>query len=142
MERPWIEFTKWPYEEHMWRFQVAAADRGFAACQEFYADAENILEFAGRLTSFPRDIGDVATMEIGVQDPGWAHWVKLHAYVVDGVGHAGLLVETSNNNPDPYRRDAHFVIRCEVASLNSLGQELAAWMNDEQSTCKVELAPG
>ena len=142
MDVAWSEFAKWPYEEHLWHVEVAVSDHGFAARQDVYADEANLLEFADGLASFPRAIDDTVSFEIGKRDPGWAHWLMLRAAVVDGVGHAGLVVETSNNREGRFRREAHFVVPCEPASLNRLGVALRKWIGSEESTFRVELKNG
>jgi len=142
MEPAWIEFVKWPYEEHTWHLQVTVADGGFGARQEVYADEAHLFEFADALVGFPRSLSDSVSLEIGKRDPKWAHWLLLHAHVVDGVGHAGLVVETSANGIGPHRREAHFVVRCEAASLNTLGSELRKWLSSADTACRVELKNG
>jgi len=141
MDRPWIEFTKWPYESEMFHFQVAAYDGGFSASQDFYADVADVIAFANALQAFPRGLGDESTLEAGRKDPEWAHWVAVRAYLYDRAGHAGVTVDVCNNADEPYRREARFTIRCEVASLNQLGHALVAWIRSHEETVRLELTP-
>lgn len=141
VERPWVEFRKWPYEEGVWHLEIAAADGRFGACQDFYASESQILEFARELQAFPRHREHAVVLEVGQRDPKWAHWVYLRGFLVDPLGRAALVVEVSTNREDPHRREAHFSILCEVASLNRLGQLLARWIVEDDSTCRVELTP-
>src|SRR6266545_3683564 len=141
MGSPWIEFTKWPYDEEMFHFHVAASDGGFGVAQEFYANVEDVIAFGSALEEFPRGLGDEVTLEAGRKGPRWAHWVSVRAYLYDSVGHAGVTVDVSNNVDDPYRREARVTIRCEVASLNHLGRSLVAWIRSHETTVRVDLTP-
>lgn len=47
--------------------------------------------------------------------------------------------EACNNGHDPWRREARFTIRCEVASLNRLGAALQVWLHDSDQAIRVEL---
>jgi hypothetical protein len=141
MDHPWIEFTKWPYEPEMWHVELAASDGDFSVRQEFYANVADIVAFGTALQAFPRGVDDEAILEAGRKDPAWAHWVALRAYLYDRTGHAGVTVDVGNNAKEPYRREARFTIRCEVASLNRLGQAVVAWMRGDEQTLRVELTP-
>ncbi|PYM19283.1 MAG: hypothetical protein DMD81_04085 [Candidatus Rokuibacteriota bacterium] len=139
--RPWIEFTKWPYEEEMFHFQVAASDCGFSASQEFYGYADDVTTFGTALQAFPRGRGDEVVLEAGRRDMGFAHWVSVRVYLYDSVGHAAVALNVSNNGHEPYRREARFTIRCEVASLNQLGDALVHWIRSSARTVHVALTP-
>jgi hypothetical protein len=141
MDRPWIEFTKWPYEPEMLHLQVAASDGDFSASQDFYANIEDVMAFGNALQAFPRGPADEATLEGGRKDPGWAHWVAVRVYLYDRAGHAGVTVDVGKNAEEPYHREARFTIRCEVASLNQLRQTLATSIRSHEAAVRLELTP-
>lgn len=121
--------------------QLTASDGSFVASQDFYADISDLRDLASALAAFPRDHADEVRFDVGKRDQGWVHWLSLRAYLYDVVGHAALQVEMCNNTSDPWRREARFTIRCEVASLNRLGESLANWANGDEESLRAELTP-
>jgi hypothetical protein len=139
----WVEFIRWPYDDEAGHFVVRASDGSRVAEQEFYAYPADLATFGAALAAFPRDRADEAKLEIGNKDAGHADWVCLRAYLHDAAGHAALLVDVASNGTDPWRSEARFTIRCEVASLNGLGRMLAAWArSNEHGTFRHELHSG
>ena len=65
----------------------------------------------------------------------------MRAYLYYSAGQAGVVIDFANNLGEPYRREARFTIRCEVASLNQLGQALVAWVRTQEGTVRVDLTP-
>ncbi len=141
MEKPWIRFSKWPYEEAISHFVVEASDGAYVAIQEFYAYDSDLLEFAKKLTAFPEGQSDEVVFQAGKWDAGWAHWVSLRAYCYDAVGHGAIAVEVGNNQKGTFGRQAQFTIRSEVASINRMGQGLKTWLAGTEPKFHVELAP-
>jgi hypothetical protein len=137
-----VTFERWPYEEAIWHVQVSASDKGASTCQDFYAHIADLEVFAAGLRAFPRQQGDVVELKYGAHDPKVAYFVHLKASLLDPAGHAGLLISTDSNSPDPHRRVAHFTIRSEVASLNSLGEKLTEWIQGSEAVCHAELSRG
>ncbi len=120
MHRPWIEFVKWPYEEEMRHFQVAASNGLFTATQEFYANVSAIEELGESLAAFPRSSTDEVRFEVGSVEPGLADSFSLRAYLYDPVGHAALTLAVCNVGKDPWRQEARFTIRCTASNAESL----------------------
>jgi len=139
MEKPWIRFSKWPYEESMLHFEVEASDGSYVASQDFYADLSDLLEFGQGLVAFPRVQSDQVLFQAGKNDPGWAHWVSIRVYCYDAVGHGAIEVEVDNNKKGTHGRQAQFTIRTEVASINRLGQGLVTWLDGKEPTLQVRL---
>ena len=139
MERPWIEFTRWPFDDDAGHFSVQASNGLYVAGQEFYGSPADIERFGRALAAFPRHPTDEARFEAGESDLRGAHWLVLRAYLHDAAGHAALLFQCRNGAEDPWRREARFTILCEVASLNRLGAALIAWGCQEGVTVREEL---
>src|SRR5262245_1299907 len=131
MTLPWLELTRWPYdEEGTWHLSVAASDGQYSATQECYCRAGDIAELARSLVVFPRTATDEVRFEAGSKEPGWAHWVSLRFFLYDRAGHAGVSIDVGNQGVEPYRQEARFTIRCEVSALNRLGKRLGAWASE------------
>jgi hypothetical protein len=142
MTSPWVEFTRWPYdEEGTWHLAVGASDGQYSATQECYCRPDDIAELARCLQAFPRSATDEVRFDAGSKDPGWAHWVSLRFFLYDRAGHAGMLVDVGNHSVEPYQQEARFTIRCEVSTLNRLGKRLAAWASERECSIREELAP-
>jgi hypothetical protein len=139
MDDPWIEFQKWPHEPEMFHFTFGACDSGYVATQEFYANVSDVEAFGMALEAFPSSLRHEVHFEVGKRDPAWAHWISLRAYLYDAAGHAAFEVDTCNNTRDPWRREARFTIRCEVASLNRFGTTLREWVRRTDRRMRAEL---
>src|SRR5687767_5673001 len=99
MESPWLEFTRWPYDEDgTWHLDVGASDGQYSANQECYCHPNDIAELARRLEAFPRIATDEVRFDAGSKDPRSAHWVSLRFFLYDRAGHAGVSVDVGNNN--------------------------------------------
>jgi len=123
----------------MCQFEVAASNGAFQVRQEFYAYHSDIKEFGSALMKFPLTGKDEVRFDIGFRNPAQAHWLLLRAYIYDSTGHAGLLFECCDNTVDPWRQEARFTIRCEVASLNRLGKALVEWAQNSNNELREEL---
>jgi hypothetical protein len=141
MHRPWVEVAKWPYEEEMQHFQVAASNGLFTATQDFYANVTDVEALAESLKAFPRSSTDEVRFEVGSTEPGQADSFSLRAWLYDPVGHAALTFAVCSVGKDPWRQEARFTIRCQVASLNRLGASLLQWVRGEQQRVREELTP-
>lgn len=140
MVNPWIQFTKWSDDEReLCQFEVAASNGMYLVRQEFYAYQSDIEEFGRALMKFPLTSNDEVRLDIGGRNPRQAHWLLMRAYIYDSTGHAGLLFECCNNTVDPWRQEARFTIRCEVASLNRLGKALVEWAVNSNNELREEL---
>jgi hypothetical protein len=141
MQKPWIEFRKWQYEEDILHFEVEASDGKFSGAQEFYLDKEQLVDLGSRLRAFPRDAHDEVVLELGEPVGRWAYWVRLRFWVCDAVGHAALTVDLANNLKPPHGRTIGFTIQAEVASLNCLGERIASWVVSDEPSFRQELTP-
>src|SRR5262245_32597826 len=139
MNTAWIQFKKWQYEPGVFHVEVSASDAGYAASQDFYIAAGEIVSLAKRLQAFPRDLTDEITLTIGERDTKWAHAVNLRFWICDASGHGAITFDVSNNGAEPYARNALFTVRCEVASLNRLGKDLAEWVQSDEESVLTEL---
>lgn len=125
----WIELTQLSADdEGWWHLTVAVADGTYAVQQECYVYPSALLEWADPLARFPSRANDEVRFDIG--DRGSAHWVWLRAWLVDQAGHAALAIDLGASGDELYRRSASFVIRCDVASLNQLGEAVRRWVDN------------
>lgn len=100
---------------------------GLHSCKiEMYDSIENILEFAQKLRSFPHNLGDVVTIELG-QDCEHLCYLLLEAFCYNQSGHAALRIKAKNNIDIPQKFDFSFYMPCEVAAINNLGKALIEW---------------
>jgi hypothetical protein len=141
MTKPWVQFESWEYEEEIRHFEISASNGSYAASQDFYESLTSIEEFGRALKAFPRSAKDEVRLEIGSRGQKSAYWLLLRAYLYDATGHAALLFEACNNTIDPWREEARFTIRCEVASLNRLGAALVDWARNGSGCLREELSP-
>jgi hypothetical protein len=139
MQTAWIQFKKWPYEEGVFHLEIAASYDGYAAFQDFYIGASEIASLATRLQSFPSDVKDEIILASGERGTTWAHAVNLRFWVYDSAGHCAIAFDVSNNAAEPYTRNACFTIRCEAASLNQLGKDIATWIATDEESVVTEL---
>jgi hypothetical protein len=125
-----IEFVRWPYDDEAWHVTIHAADAEYCVEQEFYAYPSELLELANSLRAFPAHRADEVVFEAGSKEPTGAHWVALRVLSVDVAGHAAITVDVGNNGDVFRARSARFTIRCDVASINRLGEGLCRWLRE------------
>ena len=99
----------------------------FSAVQDSYISDEYFLEFGKELQSFPQNLKHEVIFEDGSPDPKYYCYIRLRAFVYDGVGHSALEIRIENHGVAPYSATAHFYILCEVGTLNHLGKALESW---------------
>ncbi len=139
MDGPWVELTKWPYDDPLLHFRLRAADGGFAAEQEFYLDGEEMAELGRRLQVFLVGAASEIILSLGERGGG-GPWVQLRCWLSDSVGRVALTIDVGNNRSGADRREACFTIRCEAAALNSLGARLVRWIATDEPSVRVDLA--
>lgn len=114
--------------------EMHASNGSTSGTQDFYCYVEDLEEFARELSSFPSSITSEATLEAGKRDRGWAHFVRVRAFVYDRVGHSALEIDLASHADEPHGAAAHFFILCEPASLNRLGKNLLDWCGNRDVT--------
>jgi hypothetical protein len=67
------------------------------------------------------------------------HWVRLRAWLVDRAAHAAIAIDLGSSGDDLDRRSASFAIRCDVASLNSLGEAVRRWVDNPTTPLRESL---
>lgn len=107
---------------------VTFAGRGYVVWQQSYFSPAQLLDFATRLQDFPASPRDETTLEAGSSDPKVREWLRLRAFVTDGVGHCGIEFSSNTNGTPLAASRFHYAIPIEAASLNELGVRLAAWV--------------
>lgn len=134
-----IELVRWPYEDEAWHLTFRATNAGYRVEQEFYVYPSGLQELAERLRAFPETRADEVIFEAGSKEPGWAHWVHLRVFLVDSAGHAAIAIDLGNNGDALRARSARFVIGCQVASVNRLGESLLQWVKEPSSEFRQAL---
>ena len=112
--------------------QLFISHGDFAAGQDSYIYDEEFLEFGVGLQSFPQDLAHEVSFESGSPDPKYHCYIRLRAFVYDGVGHSALESRVENHLDEPYSATAHFYILCEAATLNHLGRLLESWISSKE----------
>jgi hypothetical protein len=115
-------------DEGWWHVTLAVADEAYAVQQEFYVYPGDLLEWGGRLSRFPTRANDEVRFDVG--DRTTAYWVWVRAWLVDPAGHAAIAIDLGTPGDDLYRRSAGLAIRCDVASLNRLGETIRRWVDN------------
>ena len=113
--------------------ELFISGEGFAARQDSYIDDEEWLEFGAALQSFPKNLEHEAAFENGAPEGKYYCYIRLRAFVYDGVGHSALEVKISNQSSPPYRASCHFYVTCEAATLNRLGKSLELWARSKET---------
>jgi len=122
----------WTDTDSMLEVMVTFAARGFVAWQQTYVYPEQLLEFAGRLREFPESASAEAALKTGSVDPSAHDWLRLRAYVTDGLGHCALEFAAATNGTPPASFSFQFSAPIEAASLNTLGERLAGWATSQE----------
>ena len=135
---PCVELTQLATDdEGWWHLTVTVTDRTYAVQQEFYVYPSDLLDWAGQLSRFPNVANDEVQFAIG--DHESAHWVRLREWLVDRAGHAAIAVDLGCSGDDLYRRSASFAIRCDVGSLNRLGEAVRRWIDNPTTPLRAPI---
>ena len=113
--------------------ELIVSNGDFSATQDSYISNEDLLEFGKRLQSFPQNLRHEIIFENGSPDPKYYCYIRLKAFVYDGIGHSALEVRIENHGIPPYSATAHFHILCEAAQLNDLGKSLELWVTSKEN---------
>lgn len=127
MRGPTLLLRKFDYEPE-WHVELRVTDGVTSTSIDFYTQDENLESFAEALNNFPRYLHDEASFEVGSDLGRQAYHVYLRGYIFDSVGHSALEVLTDNHAKPPDHARVHFSVRCEVAALNRLGEQLLQWI--------------
>ncbi len=114
-------------DDGMVRIHGSATLDGFSAHQDFYCHPDQVRDFAEQAAVFPRSPTDELVFEVGEEGYRDYSWFRLRLQVIDGVGHCFLSIAVSNNLDSYEGRRSEFGVACEVAAVNRLGRQLAAW---------------
>lgn len=106
--------------------------KDFAASQGSYISDKEFIEFGKALQSFPQNIKHEVKFESGSPEPNSYCYIRLKAFVYDGLGHTALEVLVENHLAVPYRASSHFYILCEAATLNRFGKLLESWARSKE----------
>lgn len=88
--------------------------------------------FAARLQAFPASLSDQPVLELGSSADDSYGWLTLRAYVRDALGHSAMAVSMKKNGSPEEQAQCQFTALTDPASLNRLGQQLAAWCIDNE----------
>ena len=97
----------------------------------------DLLEWADRLSRFPSRANDEVRFVVGNRES--THWVWMRAWLVDRAAHAAIAIDLGHPGDDLYRRSASFAIRCDVASLNRLGEAVRRWVDNPTTPLREPL---
>lgn len=130
----------WKDDDGMLQLHLHAANGARSIAQDFYSYLEELAEFGTKLQAFPISAKDMVVFEYGSTDPTLKFycWVRIKAHVYDGTGHAALEFAVHNNQEPPDHASAQFSVKLEAATLNRLGQELAAWSRSNDGDFEFE----
>lgn len=112
--------------------ELVVSHGAFAASQDSYISDEEFVQFGKGLQSFPQNLKHEVTFENGSPKPNYYCYIRLKAFVYDGVGHTALEVLMENHSQVPYASSSHFYILCEAATLNRLGKMLEEWIRSKE----------
>lgn len=86
-------------------------------------DSPELKDFASKLISFPINIDDKVSFEIGKieNNSNDLGYLLLDIQCYEQTGQASIHVKTSNNQPPPFSSFVEFYIRTDPASINRLG---------------------
>ncbi|KIA87031.1 hypothetical protein [Flavobacterium sp. AED] len=99
---------------------------------EFYHYIDCFTEFALKLESFPIDVNDTITFEVGEDSEKWAYYLALKISC-ESDGRSIIHIKLDNHLGDSDLIKAEFFIKTLPASLNKFGQLLKSW-NPKEST--------
>lgn len=112
--------------------ELKISSGNFSATQDSYISDEYFLEFGKELQMFPRSLKHEVIFEDGSLDPKYYCYIKLRAFIYDGVGHSAFEVRIENHGVVPYSASSNFYILCEAATLNNLGKALESWVASKE----------
>lgn len=118
-----------PDEDGVFQFEINISNGQSSAKIEFWAYANNFVQFGSGLSDFPKTIQDKVTYELGGGKDGkrWAHYLLLEAFCYDSTGKSAIKVKIDNKFDIPTYESHEFFIKSEAASINRLGQSLKKW---------------
>jgi len=128
----------WEDDDGMLQLQLHAANGPRSISQDFYTYPSDLEQFGAKLQVFPGSVKDAAIFEYGSTDPKVYCWVRMRAYLYDGAGHSALEFTVHSNQPQPDQASAQFSVKLEAATLNKLGEELAAWSRSKEGDFEFE----
>jgi hypothetical protein len=130
--------TLWVDDDGMLSVSVTASNGQNSNSLETYIYPEQLLEFAGRLESFPTSRDDTPLLESGAADPKWHDHLQIRAFVRDEAGHSALEFHMESRGAPPVAATSHFYLSCNPADVNNLGAEIRQWVQNPSSSMSVE----
>lgn len=109
------------------QYMLELSNDDTSASIEFYGSANEFKSFALGLISFPRNIKDKVTYELGKIGEKWAYYILLEVYCYEPNGLSAIRVVIHNSGSAPYFSKSEFFIRTLPASINALGHLLNNW---------------
>ena len=128
LERLWVD------SDAMLQIEVFLEGDGYSATQDIYIYPSELEEFGKRLEQFPSFITEEVVLEIGSIEDRHHCWLKLKAYIYDGVGHSAFEISVKKNGAVHTKAYSQFSVLIEAASLNSLGREIKNWAIKNESS--------
>ena len=107
--------------------EIRSSNGRFSGSTYIYAHADQLREFAGKLTGFPLSSSDRRTYEFGTRDPKSAGgFCGLRFYCVDSAGHARLDIEILDRDPtrDQEKSEARFSLSIAGADIDQFTTKL------------------
>jgi len=123
--KPYIQITRYPYEEpHHLNLVMSASNGHVAGRLELYLNADALLEWADGMENFPIHAKSVSLWELGSEHPEdrFAFYFRLRLFTVDSLGHCAVQLRFNNNASLPDREISEFCIQAEAAQINRLGR--------------------
>jgi hypothetical protein len=99
---------------------------------DFYGYADFFMEFAEKLSEFPKTIKDRVYHQIGKDVKKWAYFILMEVYCYGQDGSSTMKVVVDNHGEAPYYQRCEFYLIAEPASFNRLGEDLKKWNPVEQ----------
>jgi len=109
---------------HFWFF---ASTKEYSATVDFFAYADEFVHFGEQLAEYSGRAGHEPHFEYGSKAESSYSWLHVQAYPTDMLGHSAIAVSTMRNGARAARASAEFSGKLEVAAVNKLGKQLAAW---------------
>lgn len=115
---------------HFWFY---ASTKDYAATVDLFAYTDEFVHFGEQLAEYSGRAGNEPCFEFGSKAESSYSWLQVQAYPIDMLGHSAIAVSTSRNGERHVCASASFSGKVEVAAINRLGKQLAAWAASDAS---------
>lgn len=109
------------------QFQIELTNGVNSTSIDFYGYADEFLDFANELCSFPKSIDSEIKYELGEQGQKWAYYILLRVFCYEKNGYTAIQIKIDNNGIEPNKSYSEFYIKTVPASINILGHKLKNW---------------